>query len=85
MLYLGNGNTKNIYILKSVNINIVDSVKDYLVLLVPVISSATLMLRLLRKQVRYLMLHYTLSLVMILIFIIMHAFNVCVCYVMMLN
>ena len=29
MLYLGNGNTRNVYILNTVNLSIVDSVKDY--------------------------------------------------------
>ena len=28
MLYLGNGNTRNVYVLNNVNLNIVDSVKD---------------------------------------------------------
>ena len=28
VLYLGNGNTRNVYVLKNVNLDVVDSIKD---------------------------------------------------------
>ena len=38
MLYLGNGNTRNIYVLNNVNLNIVHSVKDLSVIAISDLS-----------------------------------------------